>query len=183
MNIIWQIDPADVAKVRSFCDEHRDSAFVRMRTKNNLRDNKPPVIKETFWERMIGCLLTSQQRSGPDSPVCSFIRTNPFPLEYRLCNGQSDLKSFARQVLSDFGGLRFSTTIDERIAVNMTFLESGGWEQVTEHLDRVRLSPTQENERLSAAFIDDNLNGFGPKQSRNQYIELPPSGICHMTSQ
>jgi hypothetical protein len=49
----------------------------------------------------------------------------------------------------------------------MTFLESGGWEQITEHLDRLRISPTPENERLAAAFIDDNLKGFGPKQSRN----------------
>ena len=57
MNIIWQIDPADVAKVQAFHSEYRDSAFVKMRIENNLRDNKPPVSKGKFWERMVGCLL------------------------------------------------------------------------------------------------------------------------------
>jgi len=85
MRIDWHISPEDVAKVEAFCSEHRYCAFVKMRTVNNLRDNKPPVGKEPFWDRMAGCLLTSQQRSGPDSPVCNFIRTKPFPLEYTVC--------------------------------------------------------------------------------------------------
>ena len=167
MEIIWQIDPEDVAKVQVFFNEHRDSAFVTMRMENNLSEDKPPVSKEAFWERMIGCLLTSQQRSGPDSPVSHFIRSDPFPLNYKICNEQPYLANFARQVLSEFGGLRFSTTIGERLAVNKKYLESGGWEHVNQHLDRVRLQSSPEVERLAAAFIDHNLKGFGPKQSRN----------------
>ena len=172
MKIIWQIDPEDVTKVQSFFSEHRNSAFVTMRIKNNLRESKLPISKEAFWERMIGCLLTSQQRSGPDSPVTRFVCTSPSPLEYKSCNGRSDLENFARQVLSNFGGLRFSTTIGERLASNMELLNTGGWGEVSQHLDRVRQHPNPDNERLAAAYIDDTFKGFGAEA-----VSQPVAGI------
>jgi hypothetical protein len=60
MKIIWQIDPDDIAKVKVFFDQHRDTPFVKKRIETNLRDDKPPITKPMFWERMVGCLLTTQ---------------------------------------------------------------------------------------------------------------------------
>jgi len=166
MKIVWQIDPEDVAKVTQFFDRHRDNPFVMTRIVTNLADDKPPITKEVIWERMVGCLLTTQQRSGPDSAVSRFIRTNPFPLRYKRCSEQPDLAEFARTVISEFGGLLYHNNISNFLAANLTFLENGGWETVIQHLDEVRLNSSPATERKTAVFIDDNLKGFGPKQSR-----------------
>lgn len=71
MKIIWQIDVEDVAQVKEFLDRQRENAYVRKRMETNLPAEKPPVTKEKFWYTMVGCLLTTQQRSGPNSPVSS----------------------------------------------------------------------------------------------------------------
>lgn len=180
MQIVWQIDAEDIAKVQEFFNQHRESPFVQTRIETNLRDDKPPITKDDFWERMVGCLLTTQQRSGPDSSVTRFLLTRPFPLDYRICTEKEDLSDFARNVISDFGGLRRSTTIGNELAANMKFLADGGWEATFKHLDEVRLHYSEiknrtcsfdlrspEVERWAAEFFDEHLKGFGPKQPRN----------------
>jgi hypothetical protein len=167
MKIIWQIDPEDIAKVKEFFALHRDNAFVKMRISTNLKDDKPPVSKETFWEVMISCLLTTQQRSGPGSAVTRFISTTPFPVRHELCREQAALDSFVTQVLSEFGGLRRSTTIGREAKANLLYLDNGGWQPTFEALEKVRLLPSPETERHAARFVDENFQGFGPKQSRN----------------
>lgn len=89
------------------------------------------------------------------------------PLEYKLCAEQNDLAEFARNILSDFGGLRRSTTIGKELPTNMSFLADGGWESTIERLDEVRLISTPATEKRAAAFINDSFKGFGTKQSRN----------------
>ncbi len=167
MNIAWQIAPEDIENVTAFYDQHRANPFVQRRIRENLRDDKPPVTKAAFWDRMVGCLLTTQQQSGPNSPSTRFIRQQPSPLSYTTCRQQDDLAEFARSVIADFGGLRRSAVIGKELAANMGFLNDGGWKPTMEHLDEVRLGSSPENERRAAAFIDENFKGFGPKQSWN----------------
>jgi hypothetical protein len=167
MKIQWKIDQRDVQRARLFFDEHRKALFVRKRIERNLRRNKPPVTKTDFWRVMVGCLLTTQQRSGPDTPVSRFLLEKPFPLSYHRCLRRTDLAKFARDVLAEFGGLRRSTTIGEEMAANMEFLAEGGWKPTLSHLENVRLNSRPETERRAAEFIDESYRGFGPKQSRN----------------
>jgi thermostable 8-oxoguanine DNA glycosylase len=49
----------------------------------------------------------------------------------------------------------------------MRFLEADGWKETLHHLEQVRLDPIPRTERQAAQFLADNLNGIGPKQSRN----------------
>lgn len=167
MRLLWEFDPEDIARVRAFYEEHCDNPFVKARIATNLRADKPPISKDEFWDRMAGCLLTTQQRSGPRSPVTMFLLTKPFPLNYSSCAKQDDLAEFARTVLTDFGGLRRSTIIGKELAENISFLRDGGWEPTLGHLDDLRANSSPETEKRVAAFIDDNFKGFGPKQSRN----------------
>ena len=167
MKIVWQIDDGDIARVKEFLDLHVDDPFVKSRIATNLKDDKPPVAMERFWDVMIACLLTTQQRSGPGSPVTRFISTSPFLLRLELCRGQADLDVFVTGVLGEFGGLRRSTTIGREAKANSVYLENGGWDATSEVLDRVRLNPSQETERLAARFVDEKFSGFGPKQARN----------------
>jgi hypothetical protein len=167
MKINWQVDDEDIAKVQEFFDLHGENAFVKMRIATNLKDDKPPVTKELFWEVMIACLLTTQQRSGPGSPVTRFISTSPCLLRHELCQVQADLDVFVTTVLSEFGGLRRSTTIGREAKANWSYLEDGGWEATLDVLEKIRKRPCPETERYAARFVDENFRGFGPKQSRN----------------
>jgi hypothetical protein len=167
MRIVWQVEPDDIARVRGFFGLHRDNPFVKLRVATNLADDKPPVTKELFWEVMIACLLTTQHRSGPGTPVTRFISTRPFPLRYELCLGRADMDVFVAEVLAGFGGLRRSTSIDREAKANWAYLEEGGWRATEQALEQVRLHPSPEAERHAARFVDDHYRGFGPKQSRN----------------
>jgi hypothetical protein len=116
---------------------------------------------------MVGCLLTTQQRSGPNTPVSRFMLRRPFPLSYEVCQKPKDLALFSRGVLRDFGAPRMSTKISTEIAAHMEYLQAGGWKKISNQLEKVRLNPTPETERTAANFFADNLTGIGPKQSRN----------------
>lgn len=116
---------------------------------------------------MISCLITTQQRSGPNSAVTRFISSKPFPLNYSKCKAPDDLQIVVEETITTFGGLRRGKTIGEEVDFNLKWLKNGGWETVYEIVEDVIKNPTREVERKSAEIIIDNLKGFGPKQSRN----------------
>ena len=163
----WTIEPTDIEKVKAFLDLHRDDLFVRQRIEWNLRDEKPAVTKEDFWQQLVACLLTTQQRSGPTSAVTRFIRTTPVPLAYKACLEHPDVEEFAKGTLTKFGGLRRTNLLAGDIATNLTRLEEGLWRRTLDTLGTLRSSKDVGPEREAADFIDDNFAGFGPKQSRN----------------
>ena len=77
MRIDWVIDDDDIGRVRAFFEKHAHNFFVRERIKRNLRHDKPPVTVDSFWKILVGCLLTTQQQSGPGKPVNRFITARP----------------------------------------------------------------------------------------------------------
>ena len=167
MEIHWQISEADIGKVRAFFDRHKDSPFVKNRISRNVKKSAPKVTKDLFWEAMISCLLTTQQRSGPDSAVTRFICTNPFPLNYLACSSQTGLSSFISKTISDFCGIRRANKIAEAASDNLGWLESGGWQRMFRIVDSLEDNEKIVIERESAEYIYDYLKGFGPKQARN----------------
>src|SRR5260370_29854836 len=112
MKHTWIIEPTDIKKVKAFLDLHRDDLFVRQRIEWNLRAERPAVKKEDFWQQMVACLLTTQQRSGPTSAVTRFIRTAPFLLAYKTCLEQPNVEKFAKRALTQSGGLRRGSQAD-----------------------------------------------------------------------
>lgn len=169
MKFIWQILPKDIERVRAFVDSHRNDAFVKQRIAKNLGQQTAPISEERFWECVVACLLTTQQKAGPTSKVTQFIATRPFPLRYDVCmSHQDDLLDFACKLLTDFGGLRWPRQIAAGVSANLATLEGKwGWQRVFQMIEQLREAQTQEMERTVAHFIDERLCGFGPKQSRN----------------
>lgn len=166
MKIEWIIEPEEIDRARTFVTNLRDNAFVQDRIRRNLRPDKPPVSRAEFWEKHVGCLLTTQQRSGPNSAVSRFM-SKPFPLTYVACSQVEEVEVFCLAAFKKFGGLRRSSIISAELATNLAFLIDGGWEPTLEHLDAVRQQSSPEIERAAADFLADNLKGIGPKQSRN----------------
>lgn len=120
---------------------------------------------------MVGCLVSTQQRAGPTSPVARFLAITSFPLSYDVCSQHTDLAEFARSTISGHG-LRRSTTIGKEMVANLCFLSEGGWEPTNQHLDEMRMNVSPSTERKAANFIDTHFKGFGPKHSRNLLQEL-----------
>jgi hypothetical protein len=167
MKHTWTIEPTDCKKVKAFLDLFRDNLFVRQRIERNLRDETPVVEKAAFWQQMVACLLTTQQRSGPTSAVTRFIRTTPFLLAYKTCLAQPNVEKFAKDTLTKFGGLRRTNRLASEIANNLTVLEEGLWRRTLDTLATLLTHQTVKAERDAADFIDENFAGFGPKQARN----------------
>jgi hypothetical protein len=167
MKIIWQIEDNDISKVKSFFEANNNNAFVSNRIKRNIKKAIPQFSNDIFWEAMISCLLTTQQRSGPNSAITKFTCTKPFPLSYSACKTSADPKTFAESILTNFGGIRRAKTIGEEIQANLNWLENGGWDTINEMVKQLSGNQTMDMERKSAKIIIDNLKGFGPKQSRN----------------
>jgi hypothetical protein len=163
----WLIEPDDVKKLKALLARHEDNPFVKKRVKRNLRADKPKVETEAFWQQMVCCLLTTQQRSDPDTPVGRFIGAEPFGLGYAVCFGQKDLRGYAKKLLTDFRGIRRTTVIPDHLAENLELLEQGFWKQTLNSLENLRLHQDQATERKTADFIAKHFAGFGPKQSRN----------------
>ncbi len=174
MKLAWQVDDADIAKVKAFFSKLQDNPVVRLRAATNLATNKQQITKDFFWQAMLSCMLTTQQRSSPNSPVIRFISAKPFPLTYEDCCRQVDIASYVTKKLTAFGGVRRSSIIGTEAKANFTYLHDHHWHHTLRHLDLVRVKPCQATERVAARFIAERFKGFGPKQSRNllQFLGL-----------
>ncbi len=166
MKIIFQIDESDIHRVKSFYASQKDSAFVRNRIKRNVMGEIEPYSKELFWQAMICCLITTQQRSGPHSAVTKFICTDPFPLPYSEYFETGNMQRFIANEISKYG-LRRGNTIGEEVKTNHQWLNNNGWQVIDKMIEKLQKNRNKETERESATIIIDNLKGFGPKQSRN----------------
>jgi hypothetical protein len=167
MRIVWQIDASDAEKIKRFYDAQKEKAFVRNRIDRNINKMIPGFSQDRFWEAAVSCLLTTQQRSGPDSAVTRFICTKPFPLNYAECKKAETLKVFAEDVITRFGGIRRAITLGQQIDQNFRWLESGGWDVAKRTVEDLEKNQTRDVEAKAADVIMDNLKGFGPKQARN----------------
>ena len=167
LKLLWQIEDTDIKNVKTFYDVHMDSAFVLNRINRNVKKVLPQFTNDLFWEAMISCLITTQQRSGPNSSVTKFICTKPFPLNYSRCKTSGNIRLVTEESITAFGGLRRGKSIGEEVEFNSTWLEAGGWEIIHGMVETLTKNQTVETERASAELIMDHMKGFGPKQSRN----------------
>ena len=167
MRIEWHIDSDDVRRVKAFFEAHKNAAFVKRRIQKNVKRKNIRVSRTDFWQTMVSCLLTTQQRSGPNTPVTRFIRTKPFPLSYSRCCSQRNVRQFVETQLGRFGGLWRWKEIANELTTNLSLLEDGLWSEVLPLSNQLRSARNAKAERRAAEFIDNSFKGFGPKQSRN----------------
>lgn len=167
MKLLCQIEDGDIQKAKAFYEAQQNNPFVLNRIERNVKKVLPPFLNEMFWEAMISCLITTQQRSGPVSSVTKFICTKPFLLNYSKCKSSGNLQNTVEETITTFGGLRRGKTIGEEVEFNFKWLNNGGWEIVHEIVEDMTINQTKDTERKSAEIVIDNLKGFGPKQSRN----------------
>jgi hypothetical protein len=181
MKLSWEFELSDVQAVQKIVDQQKDRVIVRSRIHRNVSGPLPEINHETVWQALLMCLLTSQQRSGPNSPVSRFLLLDPSPISLEECRQSEDPETLISTVLREFGGIRFPPTIAQRAAVNFSNLENGGWKEIGSWLNKLysqRESQPDPHqyllERSAAQYASRHFKGLGPKQARNfwQYLGL-----------
>lgn len=163
----------------SFVKASEKRTFVVQRKLRNVNGKIPLRSREDIWLTMAMCLFTTQQRSGPKSPISRFLLADPFPLSLEKFSKVNDIEKFVQQKIERFGGIRFGPKIAKQMKCNFDLLHSGEWniiEQFGNELTTQRkLLPSPDHfalERKAALYIQKTFSGFGPKQSRNFWQSL-----------
>lgn len=178
--IEWEFTSEEIAAVREIVVDARDDGFVTERIDANVEGDAPTVTRRRFWDAHLAAQLTSQQRSGPDSPVTTFVRDHLADLSLQTCVDARDVRELVASRLEAHGGIRFYNTIGEACEANYERLfEEGGWNDVIARLESLQDLRDQEphpshadDERDVCRFLYDGVAGeglhrIGPKQSRN----------------
>lgn len=166
ITLSWNIDGGFVDSILTLYRNSLDKPFVKHRIEKNINNPPHQIDKHDAWFGIIACLVTTQQRSGPNSKVTQLLSTKPFPLSYHDCISSDRPQEFFRDILSK-RGIRRSNVIAREIVVNLEKLEHGEWKEFLGFLNGLIDSDNSENERRAANYIKANFKGFGPKQSRN----------------
>ena len=161
------ISPQKAAAVREFYEKLKKNPFVVARKIRNLEGGRTPVTEALSWEVMVSCLLTSRQKSGPQSPINRFMLTKPFPLNLAATRAQKNVGDWIVATLEKHKGIRFKNNIARYSGSNFVKLENGWWPEFMSTLRTLDRPHEKMDERRAAHIIDYSLKGFGPKQARN----------------
>ena len=168
------ITDSDVVAVRSLIEQAKASEFFRDRRARNVALPPPEFSRERFWHVLLGCLLTTQQRSTKGSPVNRFLDQTAFPLGLDVCKSEASVRRFVLDAIKTFGGIRRGVTIASQAAKNWKRLDEGLWKEAEEWFDLLKKQRSREPqsearilERKAARWADASFAGLGPKQSRN----------------
>lgn len=179
MEFYWKITDEDRDRITELLESSKNKVFVQDRINENVSlDNIPKFSTEEFWKWMIVCLVTTQQRSGPNSKTFKFMNKSPFPLNYEYCIQSQSLQNEAQVILAE-SGIRRNNKISEEIEWNLNFLKhENHWGHVSRIAEKLleprRREPKLEDIQLEreACLFAQNLKGIGPKQSRNLWQSL-----------
>lgn len=165
MNITWDINDSDISRVSGFIAQHQN-IFVTYRISKNINRDNIQIDRNSILKSLIMCLLTSRQRSGPNSPIGIFLRQQPFPLTEEAISTENNIENFVRITLQQNGLNRFINKIPNYFAINYNQLRESDWRIITD-IASLNGQATKETERNIADNLHDTFIGFGPKQSRN----------------
>lgn len=166
MKFEWVVTDNDQSTYRSFIERWKCHRFVEERRRQNIQRQAVVVSEAAFWKVFVGCLLTTQQRSGAGSAVEHFLSTDSELLNVTHCLQATSLAQSAEAELKRFR-FRRSTRIAEEVEHAAGQLRNGGWNDTESALRSLLDETTIAKERSVARHLQERFKGLGPKQSRN----------------
>ena len=167
MKIELTFSPNDVQRVRDVVKQMADHPDVIRRQKRNVERQGISLSHSVIWKTHIGCLVTTQQKSGKGSAVDKFLESTSPLLSLNRCEAEKDLVKFAETELT-IGKIWRAKVISKQIQSNMKLFKGGGWRDLESILSRLKEKPQPKKvERQCADQVAQALDGLGPKQSRN----------------
>jgi thermostable 8-oxoguanine DNA glycosylase len=162
----WEIDDESLGRWRDFINANIGNKFVLEREAKNIARESLDISRDKPWYTFVGCQITTQQRSGPNSKVSIFLNSESPALKYKECLKEKDKVQFIQDELSK-AGLRMVNKIASQLSEIVDYLESGHWEELETQLNSLVKNPTKNKERKVAEYLRKTYKGLGPKQSRN----------------
>lgn len=166
MKLLWDFNTRDINRWEEFINDNINNEFVLDRVERNLNRKHVILSKQRLWYVHIGCQVTTQQKSGPDSLVSTFLNSDSDALSYKKCVKAKNLESLLRKEFKK-ASLRRSSVMAKYLADIFRQLEDGEWKILTNHLKTLKKRTTKNKERKVAEYISMTFKGLGPKQSRN----------------
>jgi thermostable 8-oxoguanine DNA glycosylase len=168
MKATWEIDKKTLKNWQDFFEINKNRALSKRRRARNVRRIGIDLSKNEIWRVLIGCQVTTQQRSGPNSVVANFLNSESAALKLAECRR---VKSVARLVEDECGGagIRFGKKIAKNLQNIFDYLESGGWSKLELQLDTLSSHTSILKERQVIAYLLEGKKfpGLGQKQARN----------------
>lgn len=165
MNITWYISDNDIQRIKDFVREN-ENPFLLHRIIRNI-DRKNILLNENIIiKTMLACLLSSQQRSGPNSPVGLFLNKKPFPITLEELTRTNNIESFLKNTLKQNGLNRYINRVSQFFIANFKKILEDDW-AIIKILEILRELDSKDEERIIADSLQIIFDGFGPKQSRN----------------
>jgi thermostable 8-oxoguanine DNA glycosylase len=163
----WTFEPSSLEKWSLFIQVMKRQEFVKDRIQKNVRREGIDLSRAEVWKALVGCQVTSIQKSGPGSLVKKFMGSSSTVLKYSRCrDSDGRLKLIESEIRN--AGLRFANKIASNLEYILTELESGGWKVLLEKLESLRARPSIVKERTVVEFLMfSSFPGLGPKQARN----------------
>lgn len=165
MQISWIIKDVDIQKVKNVIRDN-DNSFVRSRIELNVKKKNISITKDRIIKTLMMCLLTSQQRSGPNSNVSNFLNQKPFPINNEIISKTKNTEVLIKQILKKNELPRYINKTSQSFSENIENIKKDDW-KIIEKLKYLNQNQSKLAERQLADFLNDWLKGFGPKQSRN----------------
>lgn len=165
MKINWNISQTDIEIVKKVIADNKNS-FLQARQLRNVEKQNIVIDKDRVIKVMIMCLLTSQQRSGPNSAVGQFLTLDPFPITIEKLTTTDNVKDFIKATLQQHGLNRFINNVSFFFDSNYRKIEEKKWTLISELEELINVD-SKNKERIIADKLANDFKGFGPKQSRN----------------
>ena len=181
MRVDWVITDTDVATVSDLVREQGGHQFVLERRQKNVDLGfEPRLDKPHVWKRSLACMLSFQQRSGPGSALHAFLKLDPFPLSYAACREKRDgLADYALAAMRSAGGIGKVNRRSQWTEANFRdWFEGPGWAKLHAAATELQVcrqqlpDPAHAAIERKAAAAAAQMDGFGPKQSRNLWQTL-----------
>lgn len=167
MKPTWEIDEATLALWRRLVRENSKNHMVRDRYRRNIKREGIDLSKPYIWKVFVGCQVTTQQRSGPNTPVSRFLKSDSRALDYTACKKAISIRKLLEQELSG-AGLRRAPTMAGNLSKIHKLLEAGEWKTLLRNLNTLKSHTTKKKELKVVKYLrSKKYPGLGPKQSRN----------------
>lgn len=167
MHLEWHFTPNDVELVKGLVADMGHTKIVLDRHNRNLKDEHPPVTVERLWRAMVCMRLTTMARSGPGTPLSKFQSSCPFLLGYSGVHAHADRHEFILQTIKKAEVGTHRKSIAKDLSDNFESMEKDRWLGILEQCNKLTDPHSRATESSVADYVQEKLNGFGPKQSRN----------------
>jgi thermostable 8-oxoguanine DNA glycosylase len=174
MKPVWEINKTTLQRWRKFVVSNIKNDLVVDRQRRNVGRKDIDLSKSSLWKVFVGCQVTTQQRSGPNTPVSRFMSSASPALNYHACRREPSVQGELKRELAA-AGLRRAPTISKNLTRILEELEDGEWKILLRHLSTLESNTTKGKEQKVAEYLQlGKYPGLGPKQSRNfiQWIGL-----------